>query len=230
MLINMRNGLMAGGKLSAKSYVQDGLFLLLDGIENIAWGVHDGEAEAWVDLINGVRFNIGSNVINNDHVHVLSAMGADVKSQAYKDVVYSRNYTLEVLFRAIDNNSRRLAFCIDGGVFSGCGIAANKRLYSNVYPYGDVYITGYESTIEELHLVSGTSNSATFSGNVYIDGDFKKTSPSNSVQRNTNTLQIGLYWAGDIYSVRMYSREITAAEVAANYAVDKARFNLPDAS
>ena len=31
----------------------------------------------------------------------------------------------------------------------------------------------------------------------------------------------------DICCVRIYSRSLTAAEIAANYAIDKARFNLP---
>jgi hypothetical protein len=38
------------------------------------------------------------------------------------------------------------------------------------------------------------------------------------------------YYSGLIHSVRLYSRALTADEIAANYAVDKARFNLPDAT
>jgi hypothetical protein len=30
-----------------------------------------------------------------------------------------------------------------------------------------------------------------------------------------------------IYCTRIYSRALTSAEIAANYAIDKARFNLP---
>jgi len=32
---------------------------------------------------------------------------------------------------------------------------------------------------------------------------------------------------GKIYCVRLYSRALTADEIAANYAIDKIRFNLP---
>ena len=35
---------------------------------------------------------------------------------------------------------------------------------------------------------------------------------------------------GTVYGCRMYSRALTAEELAHNYAVDKARFNLPDAT
>lgn len=36
--------------ISAKSYVQDGLVAMWDGIENAGWGVHDESAMTWVDL------------------------------------------------------------------------------------------------------------------------------------------------------------------------------------
>ena len=37
MLINLRNGMMAGGKPTARDYVQDGLIAMWDGIENVGW-------------------------------------------------------------------------------------------------------------------------------------------------------------------------------------------------
>ena len=50
MLIAARNSFTSGGKLSAKSYVQDGLIAMWDGIENAGWGVHDPNATVWKDL------------------------------------------------------------------------------------------------------------------------------------------------------------------------------------
>lgn len=37
----------------------------------------------------------------------------------------------------------------------------------------------------------------------------------------------GRHTLGELYAIRIYSRALTSAEIAANYAVDKARFNLP---
>ena len=39
---------------TARSYVQDGLVAMWDGIENAGWGVHDNNATAWVNLVGGV--------------------------------------------------------------------------------------------------------------------------------------------------------------------------------
>ena len=50
MLIGMRNAMLAGAGLSAKSYIQDGLVAMWDGIENAGWGVHDPNATVWKDL------------------------------------------------------------------------------------------------------------------------------------------------------------------------------------
>jgi hypothetical protein len=43
----------AGNKTtySAKSYIQDGLIAMWDGIENVGYGVHDENATVWKDLV-----------------------------------------------------------------------------------------------------------------------------------------------------------------------------------
>ena len=33
--------------------------------------------------------------------------------------------------------------------------------------------------------------------------------------------------SGEFFTLRVYGQELTAAEIAANYAIDKRRFNLP---
>lgn len=37
--------------LTTKSYVQNGLLAMWDGIENAGFGVHDPDATYWVDLV-----------------------------------------------------------------------------------------------------------------------------------------------------------------------------------
>ena len=44
--------------VTARSYVQDGLVAMWDGIENAGWGVHDNNATNWVDLVNGIMPNL----------------------------------------------------------------------------------------------------------------------------------------------------------------------------
>ena len=49
-MVGARHISNVGGTLSAKSYVQDGLVAMWDGIENAGWGTHDANATTWVDL------------------------------------------------------------------------------------------------------------------------------------------------------------------------------------
>ena len=72
-----------GGKKAptAKSYVQDGLIAMWDGIENAGVGVHDASATTWKDLSgnnndlvlqNGAHFDVNSLVsANRNYVSAL---------------------------------------------------------------------------------------------------------------------------------------------------------------
>lgn len=81
--------------------------------------------------------------------------------------------------------------------------------------------------------VAATFDSSSIQTETFYNG---KSSPMNTGTTGwgANSACIGYYsnkdtytFVGEICSVRLYSRAITSAEVAANYAIDKARFNMP---
>ena len=56
---------------TARDYVQDGLLVLYDGIENVGWGEHDGNASAWVDLagtLDPAQYQSGT-IVADDHAY-----------------------------------------------------------------------------------------------------------------------------------------------------------------
>ena len=60
-----------GGMPTARDYVQDGLLVLYDGIENVGWGEHDGNASAWVDLagtLDPAQYQAGT-IVADDHAY-----------------------------------------------------------------------------------------------------------------------------------------------------------------
>lgn len=67
-------------------------------------------------------------------------------------------------------------------------------------------------------------------GTVY---QISSSSRNISAPSFSNNIRIGgryagnLAFVGGIHCIRLYSRTLTDAEVAANYAVDKERFGLP---
>ena len=248
MLINMRNAMMAGGGgLSARSYVQDGLVAMWDGIENAGWGVHDPNATVWKDLIgsrdatviNGGGFD--ANSFTNSSTFNTPAWFSPAISAA-------DSRTVEFVYRIQATSSNGYATALAGGTVMasadkvdslheglyGVTLASNGSIISfgNSYQYA-------ASTNKPLYAAHDYSHKV-----AYIDGKAATSSGTTAyatydVYNRNRVPSIGGYapnsdynniFAGHIYRIAYYSRALTAAEVAANYAIDKARFNLPDAT
>ena len=95
-------------------------------------------------------------------------------------------------------------------------IPANN-IVGNRFSISANYATASSSTADSAYVngVENTNRSAVnyadpVSGGLAIGGGY------NSKQ-----------FFGEIFNIRIYSRVLTADEIAANYAIDKARFNLP---
>ena len=103
--------LIAGGvfgALTSKSYVQDGLLVHWDGIENVGRGLeHDNGATLWKDLSgNGLDMTIpqGSS-FGDGYLDVIRAHGSDVvngripeKDQAIRAAFKAARYTSEIVY------------------------------------------------------------------------------------------------------------------------------------
>ena len=69
----------------------------------------------------------------------------------------------------------------------------------------------------------------------FFNGITRTASASNTLDYNETTRGTLARIGGtaqqsmpiEVYNIRLYSRALTAAEIAHNYAIDKARFNLP---
>lgn len=240
-LINLRNALMAGKRMpTAKSYVQDGLVAMWDGIENAGWGVHDPNATEWIDLVGGVSMST-CNFGNNYSIPQVATSRTD------NVFPLSTNFTLHgylVTANSIWSNWTMLGI----GDISVAGIQKGICLTGlGGNSFGTVqYRKGYSGTV--LNSVStGITVGSAYSFNitfdistrtykVYVDGTYKGESQISSddwVLGGTN-VGIGTQFLnrnnlGDFkrHNVLFYSRALTAAEIAANYAIDKARFGLP---
>ena len=99
------------------------------------------------------------------------------------------------------------------GAYSGVDITGLPVSVSVNYVAGGRYIESISMNNDSLEVLSQQfpdglgANGMFFLGGATVDS-------------------VGRYFRGRIYNLRLYSRAITAAELAANYAVDKARFNL----
>ena len=222
-----------GGGLSAKSYVQDGLVTMWDGIENAGWGQHDPNATVWKDLVGDVDFNLTSaGTFSSNHLYCSgSAVAATATPQfnpsfaesvIYCEDTFSNMTSEEIAIRFSGQGGRvqkEIGFCprYNSGIIIG-------RVSPVVYNFADINKTNQYS-------INYANNSLIVNGS-YVESktDYTGTMPgyNHAVMGIGANDQSNQYrFRGGVYCVRLYSRALTADEIAANYAVDVARFNLP---
>ena len=226
MMIAARNAFLMGRAVpTARDYVQDGLIALWDGIENAGWGTHDSTATTWVNLANNSNILVLQNGAHFDANSLVSAARNSVSALlsyrlgyvsievcAFRDT--SRNSSDLVCF-GNDANSERMMVCgansiqaLNGAHVVTIATSADTRTWAATYD--GAYVTPY---------IDGAAATGTTTTNNWSlrSGPFGLSGSSNYSSYN---------FVGNYYCVRLYNRALTAAEVAANYAIDAARFEL----
>lgn len=226
-----------GGLPTARDYVQDGLVAMWDGIENAGWGVHDPNATTWKDLSgNGHDLLLsGTASFGADHAE-LDGSGFFHKSTDISPFFAKTELTAQVVSTKIDNETN----C---GLYS---IGENTRYLWiwNSFEQGEgmmafskfVYFYNIGTTYPNIARDAKTSFTITHANgvaNTFVNKTADRTlSVSPLSVSGTDRIAIGKIqtfgnFKGNIYCVRHYSRALTDEEIAANYAIDKARFDLP---
>ena len=227
---------------TAKSYVQNGLIAMWDGIENAGWGVHDATATVWK--------NLGSTGSTYD------ATAGSAKTWLDKGAYFERNWgqvftipagfmntqakgewTLEVVFsplsRWVENYSG-----IFGNHGSGLGWDWGQVKFFGLYSPTFQFIgsSGYSWIYGDKYSVSCGASATAGATIAVINGEIfgeKACTASQVTLTQSSAIYIGAAFGsgervfhGTIFAVRVYNRKLTANEIAYNYAVDKERFGL----
>lgn len=211
---------------TASDYVQDGLIAMFDGIENAGWKTHDANATVWKDLSgngNDVDVDLTQASWEDGFLNVTG-------TTCTRDEEITNIATLEVLFRA----PRESSYPDNNGPFFVLGETKGPCClwYSHVSGGSGSYSTSISSNQAKPRQTLA-SRSYTYSPNpiaYYVNGESLSVyypPPTLADAVGCKATAVG-GTAIEIYHVRAYSRALTAEEIAANYAIDKARFNLPD--
>lgn len=214
---------------TSASYVQrEHLIAQWDGIDNVGTGRHDPNAAVWKDLRGNLDMTLtakGRWAARGNALYVsgLGAQGASA-APAYK--------TIEVVYRMAKDggrllfvsglSSRIVAFDPVSGI--------PKRLY-----FDGAAATRHISW--SLDTTALCSAAATYSDNsvsaMYFDGVARDDgSQSNGWGTGDGKVAVGnrkssdtaYNWTGEVYAIRLYDVALTAEEIAANHAIDQARF------
>lgn len=247
--------MMKQGK-TARDYVQNGLFRQVDAIENLGYGQHTDTPTAWHDLIKNDNWNIygasyRDGMFIKDDATTLPIQVA--LSQAEVDAFRLSSGTIEIVVVPTSNYNPSVShscfMCVGWGgslgIFQSAATVVglgDGNSVLNAYKIPNFnFSTNSSPTV--FSVVADTSGTRIYVNGIESASFTGKTSADAAPSYATWNASIGVLGSGRRQSTapqyslpavglgakefRLYSRALTADEIAANYAVDKARFNLP---
>lgn len=196
----------------APIYVTDGLIFHLDGIDK------GDTANAWTDIVSGTAIT-GTDVISTQYGWEFDGNG---HFRADNIVIGSENQTLEVCFKPYSTGT----YCL-------LAFGSNSATYNLIfYKSGNTITWAQKSNTFTFTLNANTAYSLSMNLDAGMcNGTPVSKNSGTDYWSNDNYLRIGKRssgnaFTGEIYSIRVYNRRLTAAEQLNNFNVDNARFNL----
>ena len=197
---------------SADAYVQDGLVFQLDGIDK-------GNVEgAWVDRKAGRQFTLNNCIVNSDNIEF---NGTDSKAVYNQLLDFGTTTTVEVVF------TREKVF----GTIISSGNKIELMALQETTGYKYRYFSGNQVTgipfpdPTTIHTLSIPT-----SGRPVLDQIAQAKTFKDFYSESGTTTYVGggpSYSKGKIYSIRIYNRNLTQAEMLKNQMIDIERFNIP---
>lgn len=209
-------------------YVTDGLVAMWDGEWNAGGGVHDASTTTWKELISGQTTDIsGKGTFSDSYFDIPSATSIPLVSDSFSSMTA---VTFEYVFADSGPTQNKVYFEANQGNnnFSLQSNFSSIRLFA-IYR-GPVLPLVTMTELPSGQAIAGYSVclSADSSGcKTFVNGSEKGT--YGTVFASFSSVGIGLRVGlpQKVYAIRIYSRALTAEEIAHNYAIDKERFNLP---
>ena len=214
----------------------DALWMQLDGIDNAGLGLHSNTTNRWTDLCGHVDWSWAACCAWAEDAMVFTPSGGVRMAPAYRNGVKYADF----------GNVRTMEIVYKPRVMQGIPFTSG---YSNTYRAQlaskgmGVYKGGQGVSIDTTRAwyVAGTYNelvTGTFSGEIYRNGeqvtslitigsDWNSSSAPGLGNRGDGGAADGGSRAdGTLYALRLYTRKLTAEEIAQNYAIDAARYEL----
>ena len=200
---------------SADAYVQDGLVFQLDGIDK-------GNVEgAWVDRKAGRQFTLNNCIVNSDNIEF---NGNDSEAIHNQLLDLGTTTTLEVVFIKEKTSATIIS--------SGDKVQLIALHTTSGYKYR--FFSGNQITGQPfpdptaIHTLSIPTSGRPILDQIAQPKTFKDFD-SESESDTTHTYVGGgpSYLKGKIYSIRIYNRNLTQAEMLKNQMIDIERFNIP---
>ncbi len=240
-LIGSRVTMMGGGKKWHNPYITDGLVAMWDGEWNVGGGISNRSATAWTDIVAGISFNL-TGVLWGEKNAIFNGDGyglCDDSGMEKLQTLMVSPISYEVVFKNLAVNNYSNIFGLGGdNIFGNRASTLYLRGYGNAGGIVAPQCAGVISSSSSRKCVTVSGYPMFNNGMELYDnsvaGTFERFA-SRPIS-NYGRPKIGCgegsdgiktrFFTGEINCIRLYSRALTAAEIAENYAIDKARFNI----
>ena len=220
----------AAGAETVAAYVQDGLVACWDGVENDGRsGLHIASLTEWKDTVGNRPFALTGVTVERDRM-VFSGDGANsygVMSLSDTQATFElcKNGTIEVVV-APDKDCASSAIAVMGSSSSGVtvGNSGGNLIFSCSHT------VNFPMTYFAWRGTTNTISAVYASANAYVNGEVGAKGGTDYFSAADSLAHIGHRangtngLKGSIYCIRLYSRALSAEEIAANRAVDVERF------
>lgn len=235
-------------------YVADGLVAWWDGLWNAGIGKHTTSLMAWIDLVGGDALTAYGPALSIDSnaVHIVKGGGATYlrsEDTRYVNLLLTGRFTIEMVFASPGYTGGDLVGASPISIQAGAArqfvydIRTTGTTVGGVLQYRQNGWTSEANRITNVTIDFSKPHTYVFRDNgnnacaFGLDGAMTAFFRTGSGLTTTANVRLGLnqYDATTgtskenyvFYCIRIYNRALTAQEIAANYAVDKERFNLP---
>ena len=199
---------------SADAYVQDGLVFQLDGIDK-------GNVEgAWVDRKAGKQFTLNNCIVNSDNIQF---NGTDSKAVYNQLLDFGTTTTVEVVF----TREKVFGTIISSGTKVELMALQLTSGYKHRFFSGNQVIGMVFPDTTTIHTLSIPTSGRPILDQIAQPKTFKDFYIGSDTDTNTYVGGGPSYSKGKIYSIRIYNRNLTSAEMMKNQMIDIQRFNIP---
>lgn len=203
---------------TARLYVRNGLLAMWDGIENAGWGKHDPSATVWKCLGDNNDVPITGKAYFGENF-LYAEMGTALLSKLYQPTEIR---TIECLLAGTGS----YVWGMTNNVYRGLTYHLGGYDTQNTSNTNNIVIKCNQGNINHI-AITKTGNWQTVDS--FLNGElYTGTDKYNNYWYCGNGFGAS-YNGGSkmkFYCARLYTRQLSAEEIAHNYEVDKFRFNI----
>lgn len=206
-------------------YVTDGLIVMFDGEWNAGIGKHNASATTWANLVGTEKPSLlstmswGSDCLNIPSSGTGVSISLSTATVRHIEIVCRSDSTVSTAFAVAGHENSSFVF-----YQSGKALVSNaKKSVLGTFMKGATFSlsVAYDGTTATDAWLDGIAATLNADSTSISSGSFS-TSALRIGGRSAGTLG----FMGCIYCIRVYTRALTAAEVASNYSVDQRRFGV----